>query len=219
MTDHRWPAAARIMAMHIGQPRTLRSSPDNRPWTTTFIRQPHPGPLSLSRLGLEGDRPADTRHHGGPDKAVLMYSAQHYPAWRQRYPEAGFGPGGFAENWTVEGLDEETVCIGDVYAVGTALVEVCQPRVPCYKISKRWGIPSLTEEVRASGWTGWYVRVLEEGEVETGATLQLLHRPYPALTVARVNDLLTGRLKEAALRQAVYDCPALADGIRSAFAP
>jgi MOSC domain-containing protein YiiM len=208
-----------LIAMHVGTPRTLgegtgSTGPD---WTTSFIRDPHPGPLHLHRLGLSGDAPADTRHHGGPDKAVLLYTAAHYPRWRDEYPQLPIGPGGLGENWTVDGLSENTVCIGDVYRIGDAVVEVSQPRIPCWKISRRWAVEGLTERVRESGRTGWYVRVLQEGMVRAGDTLELTRRPYPDLTVARANDVIHGRLSDASLRAAFLACPALADGIRRAF--
>jgi len=117
------------------------------------------GPVWLGRENLAGDGQADRQHHGGPDHAVLAYSIDHYPAWREELGRE-LPPGSFAENLAITGRDESTVCIGDTYAIGTALVQVAQPRQPCVKIARRLGIPDLTRRVERTGRTGWYLRVL-----------------------------------------------------------
>lgn len=178
-----------------------------RQWTTAFYKFPISGPVQILKLGLEGDAVADKRFHGGTDKAVLGYSAEHYAKWRselspgdfaeQRIPPQ-FGPGGFAENLTIAGQDESRACIGDRYQIGSqqtdaVLLEISQPRQPCWKISRRWQHKTLTKRVAASGRTGWYFRVLREGIAQVGDVVTLLDRPHPQWTVARANDALLGR--------------------------
>jgi len=153
--------------------------------------------VRLGQTNLEGDRQADPRVHGGPEMAVLCYSADHYPLWREELGIAEIGPGGFAENFTISGQDERTVCIGDVYAVGPALVQVSQPRGPCYKISYRWKRPDLLGRCESNGRHGWYLRVLEEGVVEAGMQVQLRERPNPAWSVRRAADVFRTRRKRA----------------------
>jgi MOSC domain-containing protein YiiM len=180
-----------------------------RSWRTSFFREPSPQRRWLATTHLAGNQQADTKNHGTPDQAVLVYATAHYPLWRQELDRPEIGPGGFGENFTVDGLDETTVCIGDVYAVGDAHIQVTGPRYPCVKISRRWGIPALTARVAETGRTGWYCRVLREGWVEPGVPIALVDRPYPSLTVALVNDVGHGRNRDADTAQQLAACPLL----------
>ena len=155
------------------------------------------GPVLLRTTNVEGDRQADPRVHGGPEMAVLCYSADHYPRWREELGIPEMGPGGFAENLTITGQDELTVCIGDVYRVGTATVQVSQPRGPCYKISYRWKRPDLLRRCESNGRHGWYLRVLEEGAVQAGQPVVLVERPNPTWSVRRAADVFRARRKRA----------------------
>ena len=130
-------------------------------------------------------------------------------AWRQELGRPEIGPGGFGENFTVDGLDETTACIGDVYAVGDAHIQVTGPRYPCAKISRRWGIPTLTARVAETGRTGWYCRVLQEGWVEPRVPILLVDRPYPTISVARVNDFGHGRNRDIEAARELAACPLL----------
>ena len=165
----------------------------DRQWTTGFYKLPVTGPVELTRGGIEGDGIADLRVHGGPDKAVLCYAASHYQSWANEYPQLSWSPGALAENLTLSGVDESNVCIADRYRIGDCQVEVSQPRQPCWKIARRWGIKTLTKEVAQSGRTGWYLRVIETGQLQAGQTAELLERPNPQWTVARANDVMFGR--------------------------
>ena len=173
-----------------------------RRWTTGFYKLPAVGPVKLSQLGLLGDAVADTRHHGGPDKAVLCYAASHYQQWADEYPELGMSAGALAENLTLSGADESSVCLGDRYRAGECEIEVSQPRQPCWKIARRWGIKTLTKRVAQTGRTGWYVRVITEGTLRIGQSFELLDRPHPDWPVARANDVMFGRVVD---RLAVID--------------
>ncbi len=130
--------------------------------------------------------------------AVLAYSANHYPKWREELDIPELGPGGFAENFTISGQDELTVNIGDVYRVGAATVQVSQPRGPCYKISYRWKRPDLLGRCESNGRHGWYLRVLEEGLVEAGQPYELVERPNPDWSVRRAADVYRARRKRVA---------------------
>ena len=194
--------AAILVSVQVGRPRFLGTDAglpeqlDHR-WRSAFFKEPVAGPVMLRSTNLEGDRQADPRVHGGPEMAVLAYSADHYPAWREELGIAEMGPGGFAENFTISGQDELSVCIGDVYRVGEARVQVSQPRGPCYKISYRWKRPDLLGRSEASGRHGWYLRVLDEGLVAAGLPVELLERPNPDWSVRRAADVYRARKKRA----------------------
>jgi MOSC domain-containing protein YiiM len=202
----------RIVSIQLGQPREY-GTPDGdvmeRPFTTAFVKQPVDGPVYLHTDHLEGDAVADTKHHGGPEKAVLAYSADHYPAWRaETYVD--FPHGAFGENLTISGADEETICIGDIYDIGTARVQVSQPRLPCWKIARRWGIKDLSLRVHRSGRTGWYLRVLREGTVKPGDVLRVVDTPHGQWTIARVNRALAARPRDFDELAKLAKVPALA---------
>ena len=195
--------AAILVSVQVGRPQFLGTDvglprPLDHRWRSAFFKEPVAGPVLVRATNLEGDRQADPRVHGGPEMAVLAYSADHYPAWRTELGIAEMGPGGFAENFTISGQDEESVCIGDVYRVGQATVQVSQPRGPCYKISYRWKRPDLLRRCETTGRHGWYLRVLEEGLVEAGQTVELRERPNPGWTVRRAADVYQARRKRPA---------------------
>ncbi len=146
---------------------------------------------------LEGNEQADKENHGASGQAVLLYAASHYPLWQAELNRPEMGPGGFGENFTVDELTEETACIGDIYAIGDAQIQVTGPRYPCTKIERRWAMAGLTARAAETGRTGWYCRVLQEGIVEPGLPVSLVERPYPRWTVALVNDFGHGRNKQA----------------------
>lgn len=166
---------------------------NHRQWTSAFRKQVVTGEVTVGPLGIDGDQVADTKHHGGPEKAVLCYAASHYHLWRDEHPELEFAPGGFGENVTLGGATEATVCLGDRWAVGECEFEISQPRQPCWKISRRWQTKTMTKEVAQTGRTGWYVRVLRAGQMRAGDTVTRTANPHPEWTVARANDVLFGR--------------------------
>jgi MOSC domain-containing protein YiiM len=210
-------SAARLVSICIGRPQTLDKVD---PWTTAFFKTPVEGPVRLRSTNLEGDEQADRRVHGGVDKAVCVYSADHYPAWRHELGRADIGYGGFGENFTVTGQSDDDVCIGDRFRIGAAVVEVSQPRGPCWKLARRWNRPGLPQRVVETGRSGWYFRVLEEGDVEAGNAVLLLERPHERWTIRRVNAITYAALgarpsEEAA---ALASCPALAASWRRSVA-
>lgn len=151
---------------------------------TGFGKLPVTGPVRVGRTNLEGDGQA-WAHHGGPEMAVMAYAADHYPLWREELGWPSLPLGGFGENLSIEGADESTVCIGDTWRIGSAVLQVASPRKPCSKISRFWGRPDLLRRVVDSGRTGWYLRVLQEGQIEAGDRVELAERTHPGWTVLR----------------------------------
>jgi MOSC domain-containing protein YiiM len=201
-----------LLSIQVGNPTSHPLPEATNPketWCTSFFRTPSPQPRKLYITHLEGNEQADKKNHGQPDQAVLLYANRNYPLWREELDRPDMGPGGFGENFTVEELTEQTVSIGDIYAIGDARIQVTGPRYPCFKIERRWGLPGLTARTAATGRTGWYCRVLEEGIVEPGLPLNLVERPYPAWTIALVNDLGHGRNKNIQQAQELAACPLL----------
>lgn len=145
---------------------------------TAIFKQPVQGCVHVGAEGLDGDVQADRRVHGGPEKALHHFPSDTYARLAQAVPELAerFVPGAIGENISTEGYAEADVCIGDVFAFGSARIQLCQPRTPCWKIDSRFGVDGLAKAIQVAGMSGWYYRVLEQGEVEVGDELQLLER-------------------------------------------
>jgi MOSC domain-containing protein YiiM len=152
---------------------------------TAIFKSPVEGPVRVTRLGLDGDAQADARHHGGPEMALLAYSATHYPHWRA-FLGRDLERGQFGENLTVSRLEEREVRIGDLFRCGTAIVGVSKPRSPCFKVGVRVGNPALVDAYLDSGRWGIYLRVVEEGVVAAGDVFVPVGSDPEAPTVAEV---------------------------------
>ena len=202
-----------LRSVQVGTPHHYglkgAEEPMDRAWDTSFFRAPSIEQRWLFTTHLEGNAQADTKNHGKPDQAVLMYAAAHYPLWQAELGLPDIGPGGFAENFTVDGLSEANACIGDIYAIGEAHIQVTGPRYPCWKIERRWGYEGLTARVAETGRTGWYCRVLREGMVEQGLPVVLVERDYPQWTVALTNDFGHSRNSDLDKAKALAACPLL----------
>jgi len=161
-------------------------------------------PLQLTVTGLAGDEHGDLQHHGGVDKAVHHYPAEHYRAWSNDFPQlrpTSLKIGAFGENFSSIGLTEANVCLGDVFRLGGATLQVSQARQPCWKLNVRFNAPQMSRWVQDTGRTGWYYRVLNAGEVAPGDTLHLLERPHPDWPLARLlHCFYADSLNEAELR-------------------
>ena len=180
-----------VLAVSVGRPRARpHPAAPERTYRTAIAKRPVTGPAQVGTLGLAGDAQADRRHHGGPDKAVHAHFAQ--PWWGQQR-DRPVRPGEIGENLTLAAAagapepDESTFCEGDVLAVGTALLQVTAPRLPCFKQADRLGLPDAVARAEASGRTGFYLRVLREGEVAAGDAVQLLQRTAPQRSLAEAN--------------------------------
>lgn len=161
-------------------------------------------PVVVGTLGLAGNEQADRRVHGGPEKAVHHYALDHAAAWRgdlPGLPDLLEQPGAFGENFSTHGLTEHDVCVGDLWRVGSALLQVSQARQPCFKLNLRFGVPDMARRVQASGRTGWYYRVIETGVVAADNGLELVERPHPDWPLSRLlHHFYVDRLDAAALR-------------------
>lgn len=146
-------------------------------------KSPVAGRVAVGRLGLAGDGQADPRVHGGLEKAVYCYSHDHYAWWTERLRRSDLGHGAFGENLTLEGMGETEVRIGDIYRVGTAVLQVTKPRSPCFKLVARMGLPDFQRTFLESGRVGFYCRVLEEGDVGAGDAVERISTPPDAPTV------------------------------------
>lgn len=171
---------------------------------SAIAKIPAQGPVAISRRGLAGDEQADPRFHGGPEKAVHHYALDHAAAWRAELPalpDLLERPGAFGENLSTSGLTERQVCVGDLWRAGGALLQVSQARQPCFKLNLRFSVPDMARRVQASGRTGWYYRVIEEGAVAAGDVLELVERPHPDWPLSRLlHHVYVDRLDPAALR-------------------
>jgi MOSC domain-containing protein YiiM len=201
-----------IHTLLIGQPQTMTDARGS--WRSAIFRAPVAGPVLLGPNGLAGDQVADTDNHGTPDQAVCCHPLAHYAYWNERYelpPERALGPGGVGENWTIAGATEHDVCVGDIYAVGEAQVQVAAPRYPCAKQERKVGLPGFLKRTMETRRTGWYLRVLEPGAVEAGDAWALVARPNPGLTIQRLNAGMHGAFDPREARE-LLGVPELGSG-------
>ena len=161
---------------------------------SAIAKQPVSGAVRIGWLGLAGDSVADPVHHGGWDKAIHLYPQDHYGWWRERKPGHPLleKPGAFGENIASHGMTEEEVCLGDRFSLGSAVVEVSHGRQPCWKLDHRFGARDVMATIVKTARCGIYFRVLREGEAEAGVMMELLERPLPQWSIARVFRLLIG---------------------------
>ncbi len=206
-----------LLSLQTGKPSTQTFH--GKAWTSAIYKAPVLGRLALSFANVDGDAQANLKFHGGPDKAVCAFPAEHYPFWRAELKQNAetFGYGAFGENFTITGLPEATVCIGDVYAVGSARVQASQPRQPCVNLARKWDFQALPARMQEVGHTGYYLRVLQAGEVGAGDTLTLLERPYPEFSVQVLNRAMYQDEGGAALYEKLAGLPELAISARRIF--
>lgn len=178
-----------------------------------IVKSAAPAPWRLTRTGLEGDRQGDLVHHGGEEKALHHYPRDHYARWIEDEPtlaEALTAAPAFGENISTLGLIEDDVCIGDIFALGSALVQVSQGRQPCWKLNAHFARKDMARRVQETGRTGWYYRVLREGVVQPGDRLERVERPLPDWPLSRINELLYRRTLDFDALDKMKDLPELA---------
>jgi len=180
--------SAAIQSVQTGRARPL--GPNKVP--SGFVKTARDGDVAVTLSGLAGDEQADLINHGGREKAVYGYAASRYPGWAAEFPALAdhFTGGAMGENLTIAGLDETDICVGDVHAIGTALLQVCQPRQPCFKLGLRHDNKLLPKAMVRLGWSGWYYRVLRTGSLRAGDKLSLHHRPAPDFAFARLTQIV-----------------------------
>ncbi|NOU93892.1 MOSC domain-containing protein [Paenibacillus sp. LMG 31456] len=183
---------------------------------TGIFKEPVNRSLMLSFSQLEGDGQGDMINHGGEDKAVCVYCEEHYSYWEDKL-QRKLSYGAFGENFTVTGLLESDIHIGDIFAVGEAVVQVSQPRQPCFKLGWKHKMPELPEQVQDTGFTGYYFRVLKEGTVSAGDDIRLIERHALAITAAEANRLKYHDKTDLAGIHTLLAVEALADSWRKSF--
>lgn len=203
--------SGRLVSVNTGVPAPLTTG--RRTVESGIVKAPVPGRVRVEGVNVSGDRQADLSVHGGPDKAVYAYAVEDYRWW-----SAGLGvpldPATFGENLTVSGVDVSGAVIGERWRVGSTLLEVAQPRLPCYKLGMRMGDPAFPARFVAANRPGAYLRIVEPGDVGAGDTVDVLDRPAHGVTVAEVSRALLG---ERALWARVRLAEQLPAGLREQF--
>jgi MOSC domain-containing protein YiiM/ferredoxin-NADP reductase len=206
---------ARLLSVNVGLPRDIAWK--GRTVHTGIWKDPVPGRCRAGRLNLEGDGQGDLAGHGGEQRAVFVYQIESYRHWERQLKRTGLVPGQFGENFTIEGLPDDEVCIGDRYRIGSALFEVTQPRVTCYRVGIRMNEPRMPALLTSSGRPGFYFRVLREGEVGAGDEIVKLGAAQERMTVAEINALLYSPDHAPDRLQRALRIEALSPGWRASF--
>jgi MOSC domain-containing protein YiiM len=205
----------KIISVNIGLPREV--SWQGKTVTTGIFKEPIKGSVVLRTLNLDGDKQADLSVHGGVSKAVYMYPVQHYEFWKSELPNMQLPYGMFGENFTIAGLLEETVHIGDRFRLGAAEVMVTEPRMPCYKLGIKFGRADMVKRFVVSRRTGFYFAVLQEGEIKAGDTIELLSRDGHGITVADITRLYAFERDDLKMLRRVVQVEALPESWRGYF--
>lgn len=208
-----------VVSVNVGHVRQMgiegAEDPMDRPWRSGIFKLPVQGSVRLTRTGLTGDERAIVSAHGGSEMAVLGYAASHYGVWRAELGRADLPFGTFGENLTISGQDEESVCVGDTYAIGSARLQVSLPRLPCWKLARRLRVGDMIERVDHGARGGWYMRVLDEGVVGRGDSVLLVERPYPRWPVARAYRVYGRREEDRSAAAELAACELLSDSWRT----
>jgi ferredoxin-NADP reductase/MOSC domain-containing protein YiiM/ferredoxin len=206
---------ARLLSVNVGLPREVEW--EGKVVRSAIWKEPVDGPRMVRTINIDGDDQADRQGHGGEHRAVFVYQIESYKYWERELHRDDFVPGQFGENFTVAGLADDEVCIGDRYRIGGALFEVTQPRVTCFRVGIRMGVPEMPSLLVGHHRPGFYLRVLEEGEVEAGAAIVKVADGPERLTVADVDGLLYLPRKSRGLLERALRIPALSEGWKGSF--
>ncbi len=179
----------KLLSLNVGLPRQMNFQ--NKLVTTGIFKEPVSGRVRLRKLNLDGDKQADLIVHGGADKAIYAYPEEHYNYWKKELPGMSLPWGMFGENFTTQGMFEETVNVGDQFQVGTAKVVATQPRMPCYKLGVKFGRMDIIKKFLASGLTGVYFKVMKEGDLEQGDEIKLIKKDQNKVTIKDIVRLYT----------------------------
>jgi MOSC domain-containing protein YiiM len=205
----------KLISINLGLPREVFWK--GRKVSTGIFKEPVEGAVKVRSMNLDGDGQADLTVHGGRDKAVYAYAAEHYDFWRKELPEMNLPFGMFGENLTAEGLIETEVNIGDRLRIGTALFEVTQPRMPCYKLGVKFGRDDIIKKFLQSERSGIYFAVLEEGEIKPGDSIEFVSRDANQVTVTDIARLYTSEKGNMDLLQRALKVESLAESWRDYF--
>jgi MOSC domain-containing protein YiiM len=207
----------KLISLNVARPRLAVYK--GMTLNTGIFKKPVSGRVMLRTLNLDGDRQADLSVHGGPYKAVYAYPSEHYEYWRGELPGIDLPWGAFGENFTTQGLAEVDVQIGDVLKVGSAVVMVRQPRMPCYKLAAKFQRDDIIERFLASGRSGFYFSVEQEGEVGQGDSIEFVARNQDGISIIEMNQLFVRDKYNRALLQKAIATAALPESWREYFLP
>jgi MOSC domain-containing protein YiiM len=205
----------KVISVNIGLPRIVTDNGDAV--LTGIFKEPVAGRVILRTLNLDGDRQADLSVHGGPSKAVYAYPSEHYEYWAREFPEMKLPWGMFGENFTTAGLFESELRVGDRLRIGSAIVMATEPRMPCYKLALRFGRSDVVKRFLASGRTGVYFAVLQEGEVGADDRIESIERSKDSLRLSDITALYTHEKRNAGLLRRAIAVAALPEGWKSYF--
>lgn len=203
-----------IVSLNVGKPVTVDYL--GKDLSTGIYKQPAEGPLFLSTLNFEGDGQADPVNHGGVDKAVCAYPSEHYPYWERSLGKQ-MEYAAFGENLTLRGMLEDRVCIGDVYRIGDTVVQVSQPRYPCFKLSQKHGAKDMPARVLNTGYSGFYFRVLEEGNVRADSAVAQLESHASGITVLDVLQMMKDGRKDERRLSRMLEIDVLSTSLKEQF--
>src|SRR5215831_18841478 len=206
---------ARLLSVNVGLPRDVDWR--GKVVHTAIWKQPVPGRCRVRRLNLDGDGQGDLAGHGGKHRAVFVYQIESYRYWQERLGRKNFTYGQFGENFTIEGLPDDQVCIGDRYQIGSAQFEVTQPRVTCYRVGIRMNEPRMAALLTSNGKPGFYFRVVQEGEVGAGDEIVKVGEAKERITVAEINALLYSPNHPRDRLERALRIEALSPGWRASF--
>jgi MOSC domain-containing protein YiiM len=206
----------KIISLNVGLPRTVRDA-HGQDVLTSIFKSAVPGPLLLRRMNLDGDLQSDLTVHGGKNKAVYAYPAEHYDYWRRQLPDVDFSWGNFGENFTTEGFLETNAFIGDRFRIGGAAVKVAQPRFPCFKLGIRFGRADMVKLFFASRRSGIYFSVVEEGMVAVGDTFEHIHEDERRISIADINRAYDDPQENLELLRRIVDLEVLPSGLHDEF--
>jgi len=178
----------------VGLPKVMGTKDAERPmdreWESAIFKKLVDEAVWVGKIKLDGDGQADMKNHGGLEKAVFSYPSEHYTYWQQELGLTDMKPGGMGENFSTFGVAETDISIGDTFEIGGAIIQVSQPRQPCWKPARRFKMKNLSLLIQDTGRTGWYYRVLQEGRVEAGQSFKLIERPSPQWTIKECNNIM-----------------------------
>jgi MOSC domain-containing protein YiiM len=198
-------SAMRVVSVNVGAPAQVETT--GGMVLTSIFKSPVGGRVAVRRHNIDGDRQSDLTVHGGPNKAVYGYAEEHFSYWRGELPSVDFVPGIFGENLTTQGLDEETVHIGDRFRVGSAILQVTQPRMPCYKLGIRFNRPDMVKRFWLSGRPGFYFSIVEEGDLAAGDSIERIGGETEQISVADVVALYRREKTDSELLQRALRAP------------
>lgn len=212
---------AKILSVQVGRAKTYGDAQSKdfleKEWQSASFKEVSHTPLFAHFTGFSGDEVADTVHHGGVDKAIFANSYENYAHWATFLEQKSLPFGALAENLTITGLHEQSVMLGEVHQIGTAILQVSQPRKPCWKISRRWNHKAFTNEIFTSGLTGWYYKVLQEGLIGSDDEVKVIQQKTPQISILKANEAFREPEKYKSILETILDIPSLASSYQESI--